>query len=192
MDDRSITLAITSPNPTLSFGTHQTRAKEHSQQCQAGAHHNQKKEHDERVLLAHAAIRLIKPVGWSLPPGALCVAARTVPHAVLQQVSPPTHGSCPHRSGALPLLFGCLLHCLVLRLLLSELLQIQSGWPGGSVGARLGHRQEAFHSGTQHRSGNMFGRGEKWGESRPSACVYEREGGRGRDPWERRKEKREG
>lgn len=63
VDDRSITLAIKPPNPTLSFGTHQTRAKEYSQQCQAGAHHNQQQEHDERVLLAHAAIRLIKPVG---------------------------------------------------------------------------------------------------------------------------------
>ncbi|MEE6465566.1 hypothetical protein FKM82_006592 [Ascaphus truei] len=38
------------------------RSKEDSQQCQASSHHNKKQKDDQRVLLAHAVIGLIKPV----------------------------------------------------------------------------------------------------------------------------------
>lgn len=81
----------------------------------------------------HKASRAISDLG------ALFVAVHNVLHALLQQVSPPMHGSCAHRSGALSLPIGWLLCLLVLLLFLTKLLQTQNGWPGGSIGMHLGH-----------------------------------------------------
>lgn len=83
--------------------THQPESEEDGEQGEAGAHDDEKQKDDERVLLAHAVVRLVEPVPGPLQPVAVAAAAcrrRRRRLGAVPKVAAPPHRLLPHRGGS--------------------------------------------------------------------------------------------